>query len=88
MANPTEITCTADTWVKVADAVQNGTIIVKNTLPSYIITTRDAGSAAPVSITEGRRAFIGCVQEVISASTNRDIYIYSPKIDGLVEVTL
>lgn len=88
MANPVNVTCTKDAWTKVITAKTAGTIINKNTIVNYIITTRATGQPAPTLTNEGRRAFVGCVQEVFSSSDSTDVYIYAMGRAGLVEVTL
>jgi hypothetical protein len=90
MANPLNVNCTQDEWTIVATNVTTGTIIRKNSLAQYVITTRANGQPAPNNAdpSEGRRAFTKSNQEVISSSSAIDVYIYSFRREGVVEVTV
>jgi hypothetical protein len=85
MADPLKFTCTANTWVKVADAVSYGNIRVTNTTPFYLVTYREAGGTAPTA-TEGAQ-LVG-PRAKISHDVPIDVYVYAKDAEGEVEVWL
>ena len=76
MANPIIVSCTVDTWVKVATNVTSGMIhkrTKKNSI--YLQTYRETGDPAPTDINEGVELFITSDSVGISSDTNIDVYI-------------
>lgn len=87
MADPTRVTCTANTWKKVASNVTSGQVGKLNKRPNlYLQTYRMSGNAAPTSGTEGIPVFVNSDSEEISAAAGIDIYIMAVGNDGEVRV--
>lgn len=88
-ANPEAITCTADTWVKVADNKTSGTIHKTSVAPSlYKKTFKIAGQAAPTDDDEAVLVFGQSNQSIISSDAGIDVYIKAVRADGEVVVDL
>jgi len=87
MANPTNVTCTADTWTKVATNVVTGVIWKKDSSPDYLQTYRETGGDAPTNLDDAVKTLEGN-SEFISSSDPIDVYIYAVGDDGLVRVDL
>jgi len=90
MANPALITCTKNTWTKVATNVTTGQIHKKSEAPQeYLSTYRMTGGAAPTNKEEGVTIFVGGnITEAISAIAGIDVYIYPVTTDGKVRVDI
>lgn len=86
--NPALITCTKDTWVKVATGVVIGAVHRFLTGPEYIQTYKLTGEAAPTLNTDGVALFKDSTQENISATDPIDVYVMAIGEDGKVRVDL
>ena len=86
MANPAFVTCTADTWVKVATAVQTGQLWKANTSPDYFQTYKITGDPAPTTRGEGMALFSNGISESISSAVLIDVYVYAAGSAGRVRV--
>lgn len=89
MANPVEVSCTANTFVKVTapGGVSQGNIEIKNTQPSYLITYRVADDPAPTDDI-GTVGFIR--KRGISTTGDADlidVYVKAKDTTGLVVVS-
>jgi hypothetical protein len=84
MANPNDVTCTANAWTKVATGITDANIeIVKDTVNHYF-TYKLTAQGAPVGL--GTEKF---VDEWISIHNTDaiDVYVYAKgSVDGLVRV--
>lgn len=86
MGNPTVIPIAADTWVKIATAVQIGAVEIRNSGPDqYRHDFRVTGSAAPTNQATAR-SFDKSGTENIASSIPIDVYIYSSGVAGSVLV--
>lgn len=90
MANPVLVTCTKDTWVKVATNVTVGQVHKMTEAPAqYNHTYRDTGEAAPTLKSEGVQIFIKNENSIpIAAEAGIDVYIMALEADGIVRVDL
>jgi hypothetical protein len=85
MANPAIVTCTKDTWVKVATNVTAGQVHILSNAPNqYSQTYRATGEAAPTTLAEA--VTMSTVSLPISASAAIDVYIYAHGAAGSVRV--
>jgi hypothetical protein len=85
MANPAIVTCTKDTWVKVATNVTAGQLHILSGAPSqYLHTYRVTGGDAPTTLAEA--VVISQVSLPISAAAAIDVYIYASGAAGSVRV--
>ena len=86
MANPIIVECPADTWTKVASAVNTGVVHIKDRTPGkYLHTYRTADDPAPVNLDD---AIPFEPLAVISSSFPIDVYILPVDKDGEVLVSL
>lgn len=86
-ANPVTITCTADTWVLVADGVTTGSIYLLDRSPAkYLQTIRVDGDAAPTDLSDA--AEVTGKSVAISSDDAIDVYIYAVGAAGKVRVDL
>lgn len=90
MANPAIVSCTANTWVKVATNVTSGKIYrLKKKTATYLQTYRLTGQAAPTTIEEGVEMFLpDNSPELISASAGIDVYVYCIGVIGSIRVDI
>jgi len=89
MANPVSVTCTADTWVKVATNVTSGNIGKQSNLPDkYVRTYKLTGEAAPTDDDEAGPIFTCCDSATIGHSVAIDVYIKAIGAAGAVVVEL
>jgi len=85
MANPAIVTCTKDTWVKVATSVTAGQVHLLSGAPSqYSQTYRATGEAAPTTLAEA--VVIPGVTLPLSAAAAIDVYVYAHGAAGSVRV--
>ena len=88
-ADPVVVTCTANTWVKVATSVLTGMIHKLSLSPNvYRMVTRQTGGSAPTNDTGAWLAFGKDIREEISDSAAIDVYIKAVRVDGEVSVVL
>ena len=88
-ADPVVITCTADTWIKVATAKLTGTIYRLSVLPNlYKQTVRVTGNPAPTDDSDAALIFGKGDQESPSYDSAVDIYIKAVGAAGSVRVDL
>jgi hypothetical protein len=83
MPNPAIITCTKDTWTKVATNVATGAIY-QLTVGKCFQTYRLTGDTAPTNLLEGVDLITPV--DTIQASAGIDVYIYSKGADRKVRV--
>lgn len=89
---PSVVTCTADSWVLAASNVMSCTIRLKTSAPTYYILPVTTGDEAPtdIPVTEETSAKLfdtsGVEQGVFSE--NKDVYVYSKALDGLIWVLI
>jgi hypothetical protein len=81
------ITCTADTWVKIATGVTSAVIHKLSVSPNvykqtYVATT----DPAPTDDLNAVLAFGDCNSFIFSESESSDIYIKAVRVDGSVRV--
>ena len=86
MADPVAVTCTKDTWVKVASSVTNGQIHKLDYKAFYLRQYVDAGNPAPTNLTLAVRFDDDSLG--ISGASAMDVYIYCKRADGKVRVDL
>jgi len=87
MANPTTVSCTQNTWVKVATNVKTGMIHKRTKKRStYLQTYRLTGEAAPTNRNEGIEAFSKCGSISIGSDVEIDVYIMCLGTTGSVRV--
>ncbi len=87
--SPAIVVCTADTWVKVADAVMVGLIHKLSTAPNhYKQTYRVDGEAAPMDDDDAVVAFADGAPLERSADAAIDVYIKAIGADGQVRLDL
>lgn len=87
--DPAIVTCTLDTWVKVADAVTSGIIHKVSNAPTiYKQTYRVAANPAPTDDTDAVAAFVDGAPLAISADATIDVYIKAKGSAGSVRVDL
>lgn len=86
MADPTDITLTENTWVKVAENVTAGIVDLTTTQTTYLQTYVMTGNPAPTARADGR-PFIG-QQMQISATAAIDVYMFAIGTAGEVSVSL
>jgi hypothetical protein len=85
MSASAPITCTADTWVKVATNVTSATIHKLSNSPNvYKQTHVDTGAAAPANDNNAVLAFGQCDSFIFSESTASDVYIKAVRVAGSV----
>ena len=85
MAASAPITCTANTWVKVATNVTSATIHKLSVSPNIYKETHVAtGAAAPANENNAILAFSGCDSFIFSASAASDVYIKAVGVAGSV----
>lgn len=85
MAASTPITCTANTWVKVATNVTSAIIHKLSLSPNvYKQTYVNTGAAAPANDNNAILAFGDSDEYVFSDSTASDIYIKAVGVAGSV----
>jgi len=85
MANPAAVACAADTWVKVATAVQSGFVSIKDNTPDgWVSTYKLTGEAAPSDDTTAVPMYLPGAS--ISASVDIDVYIKAINKAGSVVV--
>lgn len=88
-SNPAAITCTADTWVKVANSVESGVIHRTSVAPNvYKKTFKIAGQAAPTDDDEAVLVFGSSNEDIISSESVIDVYIKAVRVAGEVVVDL
>ena len=86
MANPIVVTCTKNTWVKVATNVTSGLVHILDFTPNlYLQTYRITGDPAPTLLTD---AVPLENKDEISATSGIDVYIMAVTDDGKVRVDL
>jgi len=87
MADPVIVSCTADTWVKVATNVKSGWVhrLTEKTAV-YMQNYRMTGGVAPTDLTEGVQIFEKDESEEIGANVGIDVYIYCVGETGSVRV--
>jgi len=87
MASPVKISCTKDTWVKVATAVRSGNVWISKPLAIYSQSYVATGAAAPPDDMS-----TACPLPEpglpISVDAPSDIYVYAHGYDGEVIVAL
>jgi hypothetical protein len=86
MANPLRVTCTEDTWVKVATNVTSG-VLWRTEQGNYFFTYKATGQAAPASSVKGVPIFRDGepdYEEIIGSGI--DLYIKCVNREGEVEV--
>ena len=89
MATPVFVTCTKDTWKKVATNVQTGFVHKVSHAPNmYLQTYRDTGDAAPTLRTDGVELFAKGITEDIFAIAGIDVYVWADGDAGKVRVDL
>jgi hypothetical protein len=82
MANPSDETCTANTWTEVATGVTSCVLSVIE--PNhYQVAIRENPSVAPTSSSDGEEM---SGQAEITHSVAVDVYVRSAGTDGLVRV--
>lgn len=87
MANPGNVSLTADTWVKVATNVTHGVIDKRSEQrPAILQTYRTSGQAAPATAAEG--ILWDTTQAVIEASAGIDVYLMAVGEDAVVRVSV
>lgn len=87
MANPIIVTLAADTWVKVATAVQTGQIsIISNLSAQFLTTYRVTGDPPPTEEVEGIR--ISNKITPIRSNFKIDVYVFAQKKIGKIRVDL
>lgn len=87
MADPVVVTCTKDTWVKVATSVTSGQVHKLGLSPNlYFQTYRLTGGAAPTNLADAVTAFVNTDTEDIAASAGIDVYLYAKGAVGSVRV--
>jgi hypothetical protein len=85
---PAMVTCTKDTWVKVAESVTAATIDMINGSPTaYLSTWRSTGEAAPTLASEGVSMFGESFQAVVQAGAAIDVYVMALGSAGQVRVS-
>lgn len=86
---PAVIICTANTWVKVASAVNGGVIHKLSSAPDlYRQTYRREDDSAPSNDVDAMLLFSADLSELISSDTPIDIYVKALGRDGSVRVDL
>jgi len=89
MPNPVFANCPKDVWTKVATNVATGIIHQVDLTPyEYLQTYRLTGEAAPTLKTDGVPAFENNRREVIFATVNIDVYLFSITDAGKVRVDI
>lgn len=90
MANPVIVALPKNTWVKVANGVTTGMIWLRSLAANYIVMHQlDNPSSAPSDLTQAVRVFLsGCNSLAISATVNKDVYLYSIDVDAEVRADL
>lgn len=89
MATPVFVTCTKESWEKVATNVQTGFIHKVSHDPNmYLQTYRDTGDPAPTLRTDGVELFTESITEDIFAIAGIDVYVWADKVNGKVRVDL
>jgi hypothetical protein len=88
MAAPVTVTCTADTWVKVATGVTSAVIHRISTAPNvYKMTYVATAAAAPTDDSLAALMFSDSPnEEKFSNSASSDIYVKAVKVAGEVRV--
>lgn len=84
MTDPAIVTCTKDTWVKVATNVTKCRVDVRLTGPKYAYTYVDTGHAAPTGVTFAIPVSGG--HFIIDIVTAADIYVLAQGLAGSVQV--
>lgn len=85
MANPSIVTCAADTWTKVATNVNYGVVTPFTTNVNYSQTYRMTGDPVPSDLLD---AVPFLEAHKIDAIAAIDVYIYAHKKAGSVRVDL
>jgi hypothetical protein len=90
MATPVSVTCTADTWVKVATGVTSTIIHRISTAPNvYKMTYVPNAAAAPADDSLAALMFSDSPnEEKFTNSSSSDVYVKAVKVDGEVRVDL
>ena len=85
--NPVPVSCTADTWTKVATSVKSGMIHKLTKIDTkYLQTFRLTGEAAPTLKSEGVVVFENSSSATISSTVDIDVYIYSIGVTSTIRV--
>ena len=89
-SNPAVVTCTKDTWVKVATGILIGVVYRLSTSPEkYVQTIRLTGQAAPEVMTDAAEVFTnGDTAATISSDAAVDVYVLACGAAGSVRVDL
>jgi len=89
-ANPAVITCTKDTWVKVATGILSGIVYRLSTSPErYVQTIRLTGQAAPTTMADAAEVFTnGDKAASVSSDAAVDVYVMACGAAGSVRVDL
>jgi len=76
MADPTIVTLTRDTWVKVASSVTSATIDIRKSEPLPVYQTyRMAGGSAPTDMTDA--TICDYPQQLVQTGAAIDVYMYA-----------
>ena len=86
MADPVLVTCTKDTWVKVATNVTTGLVWKTNENPNYLQTYVMTGNPAPSDLSKA--VPIDTWPIPISATAGIDVYIYAQGAAGEIRIDL
>ncbi len=82
------VPCPADTWVKVATGVVQGSIYRTNSRPVYIQDVKVTGEAAPTDNSNAAPIFENVDVEIIGSDATIDVYVMAIRYDGAVTVHL
>jgi hypothetical protein len=89
-SNPLSVSCTKDTWTKIATNVVTGTVYKQSNAPAnYLQTFKLTGEAAPTDEDEAVVLFEpGRISVPISSDSAIDVYVMAKGADGVIVVAV